>query len=43
MRLPVIKRLELLFDDGAYTRLDLPKPDLDPLKFRDRKRYSRSA
>jgi acetyl-CoA carboxylase carboxyl transferase subunit beta len=40
MRLPVIKRLELLFDDGAYTRLDLPKPDLDPLKFRDRKRYT---
>ncbi len=40
MRLPVLKRLELLFDDGAFTRVDLPKPDLDPLKFRDRKRYT---
>ncbi|HXV24544.1 MAG TPA: acetyl-CoA carboxylase, carboxyltransferase subunit beta [Alphaproteobacteria bacterium] len=40
MRLPVAKRLELLFDDGAYSRIDLPKPDLDPLKFRDRKRYT---
>ena len=40
MRLPVAKRLELLFDDGSYERIELPKPDLDPLKFRDRKRYS---
>jgi acetyl-CoA carboxylase carboxyl transferase subunit beta len=40
MRLPVLQRLELLFDDSAYTRIDLPKPDLDPLKFRDRKRYT---
>ena len=39
MRLPVQKRLELLFDDGEYQRIDLPKPDPDPLKFRDRKRY----
>ena len=40
MRLTVQRRLELLFDDGAYNRIDLPKPDLDPLKFRDRKRYT---
>ena len=40
MRLSVQKRLELLFDDGAFTRIDLPKADLDPLKFRDRKRYT---
>jgi acetyl-CoA carboxylase carboxyl transferase subunit beta len=40
MRLPVAKRLEMLFDDGQYARADLPKPDIDPLKFRDRKRYS---
>jgi acetyl-CoA carboxylase carboxyl transferase subunit beta len=40
MRLPVTKRLELLFDDGSYERIELPKPDLDPLKFRDRKRYT---
>jgi acetyl-CoA carboxylase carboxyl transferase subunit beta len=40
MRLTVAKRLELLFDDGGYHRIDLPKADLDPLKFRDRKRYT---
>ncbi len=40
MRLPARKRLELLFDEGAYARIDLPKPELDPLKFRDRKRYT---
>ena len=40
MRLPALKRLELLFDDGAFARIELPKPDIDPLKFRDRKRYT---
>jgi len=40
MRLAVAKRLELLFDDGAYERAELPKSEADPLKFRDRKRYS---
>jgi len=40
MRLPAAKRLELLFDNGAYTRIDLPRTIQDPLKFRDRKRYS---
>lgn len=40
MRLPAEQRLEMLFDDGEYDRAELPKTPLDPLKFRDRKRYS---
>ena len=40
MRLPARRRLEMLFDDGAYTRIELPRTIQDPLKFRDRKRYS---
>lgn len=40
MRLPAKRRLEMLFDDGAYTQIELPKTIQDPLKFRDRKRYS---
>ncbi len=40
MRLSAKRRLELLFDDGAYTLIELPRTIQDPLKFRDRKRYS---
>lgn len=40
LKLAVEKRLEMLFDDGKYKLLDLPKPPVDPLKFRDQKRYS---
>ncbi|MBF0327005.1 MAG: acetyl-CoA carboxylase carboxyltransferase subunit beta [Alphaproteobacteria bacterium] len=40
MRLSVKKRLEMLFDEGRYTRIELPKIIDDPLKFRDQKRYS---
>ena len=40
MRIGVVRRLEMLFDDGRYQRIDLPRTDPDPLKFRDRKRYS---
>jgi acetyl-CoA carboxylase carboxyl transferase subunit beta len=40
MRLPAKRRLEMLFDDGAYTQIELPKTIQDPLKFRDRKRYT---
>ncbi len=39
MRLDPKRRLAMLFDDGAYNRIELPKTVLDPLKFRDRKRY----
>jgi acetyl-CoA carboxylase carboxyl transferase subunit beta len=40
MRLSVKKRLEILFDDGHYTRIELPKVVEDPLKFKDQKRYT---
>jgi acetyl-CoA carboxylase carboxyl transferase subunit beta len=40
MRLPAKRRLEMLFDDGAYTRIELPRTIQDPLKFRDRTRYA---
>jgi acetyl-CoA carboxylase carboxyl transferase subunit beta len=39
MRLSAVKRLETLFDDGDYTRIELPKAPVDPLRFRDQKRY----
>jgi acetyl-CoA carboxylase carboxyl transferase subunit beta len=40
LRIGVKRRLELLFDDGNYERAELPKVEPDPLKFRDRKRYT---
>jgi acetyl-CoA carboxylase carboxyl transferase subunit beta len=40
MRMPARKRLESLFDEGNYTRLEAPDVTIDPLKFRDSKRYT---
>lgn len=40
MRIAARRRLELLFDDGKYKVIELPDVPLDPLKFRDRKRYT---
>lgn len=40
LRLPVKKRLEMLFDEGRYQRIELQKGLADPLHFRDTKRYS---
>ncbi|SDH69795.1 acetyl-CoA carboxylase, carboxyltransferase subunit beta [Roseospirillum parvum] len=40
MRLPVERRLAMLFDNGEFERIELPKVPLDPLKFRDEKRYT---
>ena len=40
LKLPPLKRLEMLFDDGNYTLVDVPKVLADPLKFRDQKRYA---
>lgn len=40
MRIDVKTRLELLFDEGKYERVETPKVLLDPLKFKDRKRYT---
>ena len=40
MRLPARKRLEMLFDGGSYLEIELPDTVADPLKFRDKKRYT---
>src|SRR6266404_1567854 len=33
-------RFRMLFDDGVFEKLELPKVASDPLRFRDRKRYT---
>jgi acetyl-CoA carboxylase carboxyl transferase subunit beta len=33
-------RFQLLFDDGAFEKLELPRVATDPLRFRDKKRYT---
>ena len=40
MRPTAMERLAWTFDDGAFTRIELPKVPADPLKFRDQKRYA---
>lgn len=40
MRMSARKRLEMLFDEGVFTTVDLPETPTDPLKFKDLKRYS---
>jgi acetyl-CoA carboxylase carboxyl transferase subunit beta len=40
MRIDAKQRLAVMFDDGEFTRIELPRPLLDPLKFRDAKRYT---
>ena len=40
LRLNPKRRLALLFDEGSYTEVELPKAVVDPLRFRDRKRYT---
>jgi acetyl-CoA carboxylase carboxyl transferase subunit beta len=40
LKLPPVKRLEMLFDDGAFKLIDVPKVPVDPLKFRDQKKYT---
>jgi acetyl-CoA carboxylase carboxyl transferase subunit beta len=39
MRISPTERLTELFDNGAFTRLDLPAVVDDPLKFKDTKKY----
>lgn len=39
LRLKVKDRLQMMFDDGKYESVALPKVAYDPLKFKDRKRY----
>src|SRR5580704_9915251 len=40
LRIGAERRLKMLFDDGAFTRIELPRTAVDPLRFRDRKRYT---
>jgi acetyl-CoA carboxylase carboxyl transferase subunit beta len=40
MRATATERLAWTFDEGHYTRIDLPKAVPDPLKFRDQKKYA---
>jgi len=40
MRIAVHKRLDLLFDESTYNFTPLKKPLADPLKFKDRRKYT---
>jgi len=40
IRADVAERLAWTFDEGSFTRIELPKPVQDPLRFRDSKRYT---
>lgn len=40
LRIKVKQRLALMFDDGQYEKIALPDVPFDPLKFKDRKKYS---
>jgi acetyl-CoA carboxylase carboxyl transferase subunit beta len=40
MRMSAAARLKALFDDGEYENLPLPEVPVDPLKFRDERRYT---
>ena len=40
MRVGAIERLGWTFDEGSFTRIELPKAAGDPLRFRDTKRYT---
>jgi acetyl-CoA carboxylase carboxyl transferase subunit beta len=40
MRMPVRDRLKMLFDEGKWSEVELEPVAVDPLKFRDRKKYA---
>ncbi len=40
MRGTALERLAWTFDEGSYSRIELPKAPADPLGFRDQKRYT---
>ncbi len=40
MRPTALERLGYTFDDGQFSRIELPKAPADPLRFRDSKRFS---
>jgi acetyl-CoA carboxylase carboxyl transferase subunit beta len=39
MRMDAVKRLKATFDNGVYEEVPLPEVAIDPLKFRDERRY----
>ncbi|WP_278366951.1 acetyl-CoA carboxylase, carboxyltransferase subunit beta [Acetobacter orientalis] len=40
MKAPVAERLAWTFDNGVFTRIELPSAPIDPLNFRDQKKYT---
>jgi acetyl-CoA carboxylase carboxyl transferase subunit beta len=40
LRIGTEQRLKILFEEGTFTRIELPKAVVDPLRFRDRRRYA---
>tara|TARA_B100000686_G_C16779136_1_gene970582 strand:- start:1391 stop:2287 length:897 start_codon:yes stop_codon:yes gene_type:complete len=40
LKIPVMDRLKTMFDKGEFKEADLPKSLHDPLKFKDRKKYT---
>lgn len=40
IRISAPRRVEIMMDEGSWHAIELPEPVTDPLKFRDRKRYS---
>jgi len=40
LRIGAVQRLKILFDDGVFTQIELPRTPVDPLRFRDRRRYT---
>ncbi len=40
LKLDAVKRLNMIFDNGDYKYIEIPKVLADPLKFRDQKKYS---
>jgi acetyl-CoA carboxylase carboxyl transferase subunit beta len=40
LRISAELRLKILFGESSFTRIELPKTVVDPLKFRDRRRYA---
>ena len=40
MRIGAVSRLKLLFDDGEFEEVPVPEVAIDPLKFRDERRYT---
>ena len=40
MKIDPKERLQLMFDGGRFQQIELPRAAVDPLKFRDQKRYA---